>query len=239
MGYFGSFWRNDVRNLFTDTLGNNDIAYHEGTATFSPSSDGVYYLGWRGFTEAAGLVSSNLFIDEVSITEQDFHDFGVLSYEDDNQSMDDLTVLINESVQLNVVVKNFGSYTETTPIKWNCTGGTPSSDSNEVTNTLAPDETENHIFSPNWTAPSIPGYYNVTFYTEHPLDTNFSNDSVIIEIHVIDICSSLPIVEDFEIGLDLFANDDANNVNWQINSALFHSGEQSAWNYTTAIITTG
>jgi hypothetical protein len=219
--------------LFNDVLPNNDVDYHQGTATFSPVEDGIYYLGWHGFTNATGLVSSTLFLDSIEISEQDIHDFGILSYEEDNQSIDDMKVLVNAEAAFYVVVKNFGSYTESSPIKWTATGGSPLTHSSETTIVLAPDESTRHFFAVNWLSPSVPGFYYVTFYTDLPDDGNPANDELLIEIEVIDRCS-LPIAEDFESGLEKFDNTAGNSANWQTNNALFHSGEASAWNSYSA-----
>lgn len=219
--------------LFSDVLPNNDVDYHQGTATFSPGENGIYYLGWHGFTAAAGYVSSALFLDTIEISEQDVHDFGILSYEEDNQSFDDITVLVNSEVTFYVVVKNFGSYTESSPIKWAATGGSPQNHTSESTIVLAPGESTRHIFAVNWLSPSTPGFYYVTFYTDLPDDANAANDVLLIEIEVIDRCS-LPIAEDFESGLVKFDNAAGNSTNWQTNFALYHSGEISAWNSYSA-----
>ncbi|MCD4819949.1 MAG: hypothetical protein K8S23_14795 [Candidatus Cloacimonetes bacterium] len=214
--------------LFTDTTG--DASYQEGNASFSPATSGTYYLGWHGFTVAGDMAYSILYFDDVSLTEADTHDFALLSYDEDNRSMDDMTVLINSSVQFNIVAQNVGSYTESSPIKWNCTGGTPTYDSNDTTTVLAPDETDHHTFSPNWTAPATPGTYTVNFYTDLNDDIDSSNDTVTIEITVLNICNALPISEGFESGLDVFVNADGNHYDWEINSTLYHSGGSSAWN---------
>jgi len=218
--------------LFTDTT--NNASYMEGTASFTPVSNGTYYLGWHGFTESDGSVYSNLYFDDVSLTEADVHDFALLSYDEDNRSMDDMTVLINSSVQFHIVAQNVGSYTESSPIKWNCSGGSPTNDSDESTVVLVPDETDHHVFSPNWTAPATPGTYSVSFYTDLPGDIESSNDTVVIDILVLDICNALPISVNFESGLDEFTNADGNHTDWSINSTLYHGGGNSAWNDYTS-----
>ena len=218
--------------IFTDTT--NEAYYQEGTGSISPTSSGIYYLGIHGSTDCGDMAFSNLYFDDVNVTQQEIHDFTILSNGENNLSMSDQTVLINESVLLNMVVKNLGSYSESCPVKWVAENGTPLSDTDETTIVLAPDETENHSFSPDWTAPSAPGTHNIEFFVDLPDDSNSSNDSQIVQFDVIDIYNTFPLAENFNTGFIYFENEEDNDYNWIMNENLYHSAGYSTWNHYTA-----
>jgi hypothetical protein len=50
--------------IFQDTTINYENVYHEGIGYFTPPSDGVYYVGWHGFSIANQF---NIYIDEITI----------------------------------------------------------------------------------------------------------------------------------------------------------------------------
>ena len=213
--------------IFTDTT--NEASYLEGTAEVTPGTSGNFYIGWHGKTLNDGSVSSNLYIDDISVTEiSSAHDFAVLAFEENPFSMQDFSVVAGNSVSLYMVVQNLGTTTESSPISWSCTGGTPASNT-EITDVLYQNDTDTHTFSAMWTAPTTPGIYTMNFFTELIGDANSSNDATSIQIKVLETCS-LPFTEDFEGGLVNFDNAQNNDSNWSVNSAFYHSSGNSGWN---------
>ncbi|MCD6362166.1 MAG: choice-of-anchor J domain-containing protein [Armatimonadetes bacterium] len=169
----------------------------------------------------------NIYIDDVSGPElyAAAHDFATLDHATDSRSMQDTTVLVNENVTFHIVAKNWGTTTESSPIKWTCTGGSPTSDTDENTASLAQDATEHHTFSPTWSA-STAGTYTVKFYTDLATDTDHSNDTTTVVITVCAPITSFPWTEGFEGGSipDCWTN--LNDL-WTIGSES-HSGSYCA-----------
>ena len=177
--------------IFDEVIDSN--IFEEKICYLSPSSDGIYYVGWHGYSDAN---SSYLFLDDITIKEVQNHDFATLGFYENAASMRDIVVATNETLALNIVVRNEGATTESAPVKWICTGGTPTS-GNETTSVLTQDGTENHNFSIDWTAPATAGTYQLTFYTELATDGDSSNDSTTIEISVVNP-QTVPVSENFD-----------------------------------------
>ena len=216
--------------IFTDTTdyqGKLVFNYNSGNGTIIPTYDGVYYVGWHGYSNTP---QGFLCIDDIEITQDTTHNFATLDNATDSRSMQDTTIVAGSSITFHIVAENLGTIAESSPIKWICTGGSPTSDIDENTASLSPNSTEHHIFSPSWTAPSIGGIYTVKFYTDLADDIDRSNDTTTVQITVLDMCSGLPITEDFESGFDKFDNAINNDVDWILNDSLYHSSTHSSWN---------
>jgi hypothetical protein len=140
-----------------------------------------------------------LYVDDVAGPEvyAPPHNFATLDNAADSRSMQDTTVSGGSSVIFQIVAKNLGTTTESSAIKWTCTGGTPTSDTDESTGSLAQDATEHHVFSPTWTAPSISGTYTVKFFTDLAGDSDRSNDTTEV---IITVCApqTPPYTESFD-----------------------------------------
>ena len=80
------------------------------------------------------------------------HNFTTLGHAYSPESMDDTIVRINSYSTFHYVAKNLGSSSENSPIKWSCTGGTPATQTDDETSTLAELESENHVFTTPWLA---------------------------------------------------------------------------------------
>ena len=180
-----------------------------------------------------GNYASEWYIDDVKVGQLPAHDFATLDHAEDSRSMQDTTVLVNENVTFHIVAKNWGTTTESSPIKWTCTGGSPTSDTDESTGSLAQDATEHHTFSPTWSA-STAGTYTVKFYTDLATDTDHSNDTTEVQITVL-ANHSYPLTEDFESDFDKFDNAPGNDVDWTISTTYHHGGSKCAYNdYTNS-----
>ncbi|OQY29371.1 MAG: hypothetical protein B6244_03935 [Candidatus Cloacimonetes bacterium 4572_55] len=127
-----------------------------------------------------------MFMDDISIcTVVTQHDYATLSNALDSRSMPDTTVATGSAVTFRIVALNGGMTTESSPIQWTCSTGTPTSDSDENTPSLAPNDTEYHIFAPDWIAPGTPGEYTVKFFTALGTDEDPSNDTTTVQITVV------------------------------------------------------
>lgn len=151
--------------------------------------------GSAGGSGGSGVVIIRYLTESFGLT----YDFATLSYTEDNLSMNDTTVLINSTARFHIVVKNFGPTTDNTPIKWICDGGIFNNGMNEITSELTNSETEHHIFSPVWTAPSTIGNYTLKVFTDHEIDGYRYNDTTEITITTIDALTNFPYTQDFEI----------------------------------------
>ncbi len=217
--------------IFTDET--NETSYLEANGYITPTQTGIYYIGWHGKTISGSNVYSNLYLDDISITLSSYeHDFGVLNHDDDSNSIHDMIVEAGSNVNFSVVVKNFGLTTESSPIKWTCTGGTPTS-ANETTSILSQNQSEVYTFTTQWTAPSTPGDYTLNVFTDLSSDQDSSNDLVTVTITVLPSCT-LPLSEDFETGFSHFENWKDNTKDWEISSEYYQSGTQSVINEYTA-----
>ena len=205
-----------------DTTDDPDFVYREYDLSAYTGNNG--YVAFR-YASEWGYSS---YIDDVAGPEvyAAAHDFATLDHATDSRSMQDTTVTAGSSVTFHIVAKNLGTTTESSPIKWTCTGGSPTSDTDETTGSLAQNATEHHTFSPTWTAPATSGKDTVYFYTELSGDANSGNDTTAVVITVCAPITSFPWTEGFEGGSipDCWAN--LNDL-WEIGTES-HSGSYCA-----------
>lgn len=101
-----------------------------------------------------------------------------------------------------------------------------------MTNTIAPGDSFTYEFF-NIADLSTPGTYNIKVWTDHPLDDDFSNDTLRLEVVHIPIVANFPYQEDFEQGRGGWTTDGQNNswaygqpANETINTSI---NGQRAW----------
>ena len=194
------FAYNGTQNLIVEVIwgdqGDYAWTYYRNYKTSSSGTCRMLY-GYADSETPPSYIGSAEYFSNMRFHYSTPHDFATLDHATDARSMPDTTVAGGSSVTFHIVAKNFGTTTESSPIKWTCTGGTPTSDTDENTASLAQDATEHHIFSPTWTAPATAGTYTVKFYTDLATDTDHSNDTTEVQITV---CApySLPFTDGFE-----------------------------------------
>lgn len=193
------FAYNGTQNLIVEVIwgdqGGYTSTYYRNYKTSSSGTCRMLY-GYSDSQTPPSYDGSAEYFSNMRFHYSTLHDFATLDHAEDSRSMQDTTVLINENVTFHIVAKNFGTTTESSPIKWTCTGGTPTSDTDESTGSLAQDATEHHIFSPTWSA-STAGTYTVKFYTDLATDTDHSNDTTTV---VITVCApqTPPVTQNFD-----------------------------------------
>ncbi|MBK6911093.1 MAG: hypothetical protein IPH10_09235 [bacterium] len=90
---------------------------------------------------------------------------------------------VEAGAAFNVVARfrNAGTATQSSPVKYTFNGGPVVS---ENTASLAQFATEDHDFTGTETAPSVPGSYSLTFYSDLLTDTDRSNDTLRVNVIV-------------------------------------------------------
>jgi len=126
---------------------------------------------------------NKFYLDDVTISAKPAHDFAVLSDQLDERTIQDTTVFAGESINFHAVVKNYGTTTESTPVKWICESGSPATNS-ETSPSLAFEQKTHYTFTNTWTAPSTSGNYSLKIFTDHADDAARDNDTAIVNVTV-------------------------------------------------------
>ncbi|OQY28755.1 MAG: hypothetical protein B6244_06235 [Candidatus Cloacimonetes bacterium 4572_55] len=134
-----------------------------------------------------------------------------------------------------------GTTTEASPIQWTCSGGTPTSDSDETTASLAQDGVETHLFAPTWTAPNMPRDYTAIFFTALGTDENPANDTTTVIITVMPagivqigdgtLEKGLPIYPGFNYtySQSIYLQNEIGTGNQRISKLYYYYNGNSAW----------
>jgi hypothetical protein len=156
-------------------------------------------LKFKWYNDASSGTDPGFCVDDILLTGAPSadHNFATLNNAADSRSLPDTTVIGGSSVTFHIVAQNQGLTTEASPIKWTCTGGSPVSDTDENTASLALNDKEDHMFSPTWTAPSTVGIYTLKFYTDLAGDEDRSNDTTEVIISV-SVPQTPPVTENFD-----------------------------------------
>lgn len=87
---------------------------------------------------------------------------------------------------------------------------------------------------------STPGYYDLSVWTSHPLDDDFTNDTANVELVNIPVISTYPYVEDFEADAGAWVTSGTNNSwGWGTPQGAFISTAASGVNAWSTGFTTG
>lgn len=213
-----------AKTLAGDSVWQDNLPWQTLTLDLNDYAGSIFTISFQGalkYNEAKAFPGNKVYIDNLNLYVPASNDIEVSSIIDYHGGISGAA-----TSPVRVIVKNNGVLAQTNvPIKYKVDNGTVISDSMASIAALSSDT---FTFSSPMASPSI-GSHNLMVYSTLTGDEDNTNDTA-SQIFNTYGANSFPLTEDFESGFTYFNQDYFNQVDFVVDTTLYHSGSQSAFN---------